>query len=130
MSIETGILSDAIKHIITNDDVDPLSANQMELSRSNISMQFKKFCKRHANLAVGEYNTPGSGGSNSSIFAAVMPSLRANINSVVDVYSKQLIIDNKACTTLNNISNIYKAAEASVGLDAMSTFKVHLHIST
>ena len=51
MSIEMSTLSEALKNMIENDEVDPLTSNQMEMSRVNITLQFKNFCKRHANLA-------------------------------------------------------------------------------
>ena len=90
--------------------------NQLEQMERNIQFQFKTFFRKHANL-VG-----GGGLGKSSTFAALKLSIRSKVDSLLNVYTRQLLVEDRSVRILHMVSRLYHVGELSIAADAMQVF--------
>ncbi len=113
MAIEVDTLADAVNQVLHHKG---LKREQLEQMEHNIQFQFKNFFKKHSNL-VG-----GGGMGKSSTFAALKLSIKSRIDSILDVYSRELLIEDRSVRILKMVSRLYHVGELSIGADSMGVF--------
>ena len=113
MAVELHALADALAVIVKHTG---LPENQLEQMERNIQFQFKTFFRKHANL-VG-----GGGLGKSSTFAALKLSIRSKVDSLLNVYTRQLLVEDRSVRILHMVSRLYHVGELSIAADAMQVF--------
>ena len=113
LSLEAATLSKVMDRILHHHGI---NQNLLELMETNVHFQFKSFYKRNAALVQG------GGLGRSSTFAALKLPIRALLDSLFDVRTRELILSDDSVRYLRDIGRMYRTGELSLAADAKELF--------